>query len=38
MEWNNILTMYRAGFVQPENQKYQGMFFSPNTSAPSGAR
>jgi len=34
LEWNNILTMYRAGFVQPENQKYQGMFFSPNTSAP----
>src|SRR5262249_12376016 len=34
MEWNSILTMYRAGFVAPENQKYQGMFFSPNTSSP----
>jgi peptide/nickel transport system substrate-binding protein len=34
MEWNNIITMYRSGFVQPENQKHQGMFFSPNTSAP----
>jgi peptide/nickel transport system substrate-binding protein len=35
LEWNSILTMYRAGFVAPENQKYHGMFFSPNTSSPS---
>jgi peptide/nickel transport system substrate-binding protein len=34
MEWNTIISMYRSGFGSPENMKYHGMYFSPNTSAP----
>jgi peptide/nickel transport system substrate-binding protein len=35
MEWNTIVSIYRAGFGSPDNTKYHGMYFSPNTSAPS---
>jgi peptide/nickel transport system substrate-binding protein len=35
MEWNTIVSMYRSGFGSPDNAKYNGMYFSPNTSAPS---
>lgn len=34
LEWNDILTIYRAGFNTPENRKYDAMYFSPNTSSP----
>ncbi len=35
MEWGTIQTMNRAGFGTPDNSKYHGMYFSPNTASPS---
>jgi peptide/nickel transport system substrate-binding protein len=35
LEWNTIVSIYRGGFGSPDNAKYHGMYFSPNTSAPS---
>jgi peptide/nickel transport system substrate-binding protein len=35
MEWNTLLTAYRAGFADKDQRaKYQGMWFSPATNAP----
>jgi peptide/nickel transport system substrate-binding protein len=34
LEWNSILTIYRAGLHAPENKKYQALYFSPNTHPP----
>jgi peptide/nickel transport system substrate-binding protein len=34
LEWNNIITAYRAGFANPDYSKYDGLYFSPNTQAP----
>ncbi|MBV9577914.1 MAG: twin-arginine translocation signal domain-containing protein [Chloroflexi bacterium] len=34
MEWLTIVSMYRAGFGSPDNAKYHGMYFSPNTASP----
>ncbi len=34
LEWNTILTIYRAGLFTPENRKYNALFFSPNTGTP----
>ncbi|HLF76877.1 MAG TPA: hypothetical protein VJB57_05245, partial [Dehalococcoidia bacterium] len=34
LEWLNILTIYRAGLQTPENQKYDALYFSPNTQTP----
>jgi peptide/nickel transport system substrate-binding protein len=34
MEWGTIQTINRAGLGSPENQKYHGMYYSPNTSSP----
>jgi len=34
LEWNTILTIYRAGLFTPENKKYQALYFSPNTGTP----
>jgi peptide/nickel transport system substrate-binding protein len=36
LEWNNIITIYRAGLQTPEYQKYDGFFISPNTQTPLG--
>jgi peptide/nickel transport system substrate-binding protein len=36
LEWNNILTIYRAGLQTPEYSKYDGLYFSPNTQTPLG--
>ncbi|MBO0882831.1 MAG: hypothetical protein J2P17_21355, partial [Mycobacterium sp.] len=35
MEWGTIQSMNRAGFGSPDNAKYHGMYYSPNTSSPS---
>jgi len=37
MEWNNILTIYRAGFATPEYKKYNGMFYSVGYTTPTFA-
>jgi peptide/nickel transport system substrate-binding protein len=34
MEWTALLTVYRAGFASPDGDKYDAMYFSPNTQAP----
>ncbi len=34
LEWNNILTLYRASFNSPDTRKYNGMFFSVASLAP----
>jgi peptide/nickel transport system substrate-binding protein len=34
LEWNNILSVYRAGLQTPEYSKYDGLYFSPNTQTP----
>jgi peptide/nickel transport system substrate-binding protein len=34
LEWNTILTIFRAGFGSAENMQYDAMYFSPNTQAP----
>ena len=34
LEWNNILTTYRAGFATPEYKNYHGMFDSVGYTAP----
>ena len=34
LEWNNILGISRAGFLTPENKKYNGMYFSVGYGAP----
>jgi peptide/nickel transport system substrate-binding protein len=34
LEWNNILTLYRASFANPDTRKYNGMFFSVASLAP----
>jgi len=34
LEWNTILSVYRAGLQTQENSKYDGIYFSPNTQAP----
>lgn len=34
LEWNTILTMYRAGFGNAEWADYDMLYFSPNTQAP----
>lgn len=34
LEWNSILTLYRAVFGLPENASYDGLYFSPNTQTP----
>jgi peptide/nickel transport system substrate-binding protein len=34
LEWNSILTLYRTGFGAPENDQYDGFYFSPNTQTP----
>jgi peptide/nickel transport system substrate-binding protein len=35
MEWGTIQTMNRAGFGSPDNARYHGMYYSPNTASPS---
>jgi peptide/nickel transport system substrate-binding protein len=37
LEWNNILTIYRAGFATPEYKKYHGMFYSVGYTTPTFA-
>jgi len=37
LEWNTILTMYRAGFANPEWADYDMLYFSPNTQTPMNA-
>ena len=34
LEWNTILSMYRAGFANAEWSDYDMLYFSPNTQAP----
>lgn len=34
LEWNNVLSVYRAGFATPENRKYNGMYFSVGYTTP----
>ncbi len=34
LEWNSILTIYRAGFQAPESKKYNGLYFSVGSIAP----
>jgi peptide/nickel transport system substrate-binding protein len=34
LEWNNILTIYRAGFATPEYKKYHAMYFSVGYTTP----
>jgi len=34
LEWNNILTAYRASFANQESRQYNGMFFSVASLAP----
>ncbi len=34
MEWLTIVSMYRTGFGSPDNARYHGMYFSPNTASP----
>jgi peptide/nickel transport system substrate-binding protein len=34
LEWNNILTIQRASFGVPESRKYNGMYFSVGSLAP----
>ncbi len=34
LEWNNILTLYRASFNSPDSRQYNGMFFSVASLAP----
>ena len=34
LEWNNILTLYRASFDSPDTRKFHGMFFSVASLAP----
>ncbi|MFN8524673.1 MAG: ABC transporter substrate-binding protein [Chloroflexota bacterium] len=34
LEWNNILTLYRASMVSPDTRKFNGMFFSVGSLAP----
>ncbi|MGE3914044.1 MAG: ABC transporter substrate-binding protein [Chloroflexota bacterium] len=34
LEWNNILTMFRAGLQTPENKKYNGVYFSHSPLTP----
>lgn len=35
LEWNDIISLYRAGFGVKENQKYNGLYFSVAPIAPS---
>jgi len=35
LEWNDIISIYRAGFGAKENQKYNGIYFSVAPIAPS---
>jgi peptide/nickel transport system substrate-binding protein len=37
LEWNTILTTYRAGFGNPDYAKYDLLYFSPNTQTPVAA-
>jgi peptide/nickel transport system substrate-binding protein len=34
LEWNTLLTVYRAGLANPDYAKYDVFWFSPNTQAP----
>ncbi len=34
LEWNTLLTLYRAGLANPDYAKYDVFWFSPNTQAP----
>jgi peptide/nickel transport system substrate-binding protein len=34
MEWTTLQTVSRGGLAAPENQKYDGFYFSPNTQTP----
>jgi peptide/nickel transport system substrate-binding protein len=34
LEWNTLLTVYRAGLANPDYAKYDMFWFSPNTQAP----
>ncbi|GAC1325049.1 MAG: ABC transporter substrate-binding protein [Chloroflexota bacterium] len=34
LEWNTILTLYRSSFASPDTRKYNGMFFSVASLAP----
>jgi peptide/nickel transport system substrate-binding protein len=34
LEWNTLLTLYRAGLANPDYEKYDVFWFSPNTQAP----
>lgn len=37
LEWNNVITAYRAGFANPDYAKYDLLYFSPNTQTPLAA-
>jgi peptide/nickel transport system substrate-binding protein len=37
LEWNNILSIYRAGFGSPDYRKYNGMFYSVGYTTQTGS-
>lgn len=36
LEWNNIIAMYRQGFIAPENQSFDGLYISLAPMVPTG--